>query len=35
MSRRKLYYRLQRYAALEAVGHLNGHAYRNGRNGSS
>ncbi len=35
MSRRKLYYRLHRYAAPEAVGHLNGHAYRNGRNGSS
>ena len=35
MSRRNLYNRLQRYELGEANGHLNGHAHRNGRNGTS
>jgi len=35
MSRRNLYNRLQRYEVHETNGHLNGHPYRNGRNGSS
>jgi transcriptional regulator with PAS, ATPase and Fis domain len=35
MSRRNLYNRLQRYELRETNGHLNGHPYRNGRNGSS
>ena len=33
MSRRTLYNRLNGYAARDQNGHLNGHAYRNGRNG--
>jgi two-component system response regulator HydG len=35
MSRRNLYNRLQRYEVRETNGHLNGHAHRNGRNGTS
>ena len=35
MSRRNLYNRLQRYEGRDANGHLNGHDYRNGRNGTS
>ena len=35
MSRRNLYNRLQRYEVHETNGRLNGHPYRNGRNGSS
>jgi len=35
MSRRNLYNRLQRYEVREMNGHLNGHAHRIGRNGSS
>ncbi|MGH7836782.1 MAG: sigma-54 interaction domain-containing protein [Candidatus Binataceae bacterium] len=35
MSRRNLYNRLQRYELGEANGHINGHAHRNGRNGTS
>jgi DNA-binding NtrC family response regulator len=35
MSRRNLYNRLNGYAAHDQNGHLNGHVYRNGRNGGS
>ncbi len=35
MSRRNLYNRLNGYAARDQNGHLNGHVYRNGRNGGS
>ena len=35
MSRRNLYNRLNGYAARGQNGHLNGHVYRNGRNGGS
>ena len=35
MSRRNLYNRLQGYATRDMNGHVNGHVYRNGRNGTS
>ena len=35
VSRRNLYNRLNGYAARDQNGHLNGHVYRNGRNGGS